>query len=109
MNEKVDSVTLTAVIDRCLDASMDGRFTQAQRGKFLTIAKRLRGSLLNLLSARFTADTPGLQEANDDLQAVNQRLKKEADTLAKAAQTLADLTRLVGALDKLLGVAGKFL
>lgn len=109
MNERVDSVTLTEVIDRCLDYSMDGRFTQSQRSKFLTLAKRLRGSLLNLLSARFDEGTPGLKQANADLAAISKRLKKEAETLAQAAQTLADLTKLVGALDKLLGVAGAFL
>ena len=64
MKEKVDSVTLTEVIDRCLDYSMDGRFTQTQRTKFLALAKRLRGSLLNLLSARFDEGTEGLAEAN---------------------------------------------
>ena len=109
MSEKVDSITLTEVIDRCLDYSMDGRFSQAQRTKFLAVAKRLRGSLLNLLSARFDEGTAGLKQANDDLTAVNKGLKKEADTLEKAAQTLADLTKLVGALDKLIGVAGQFL
>lgn len=109
MNEKVDSITLTAVIDRSLDASLDGRFSTTQRARFRALAKRLRGSLLNLLSARFKKDTAGLQEANDDLQAVNQRLKKDADDLKQTAQTLADLTRLVGSLDKLLGVAGQFL
>jgi septal ring factor EnvC (AmiA/AmiB activator) len=109
MTEKVDAVTLTEVIDRCLDYSMDGRFTQAQRTKFLALAKRLRGSLLNLLSARFAKDTAELEQANGDLAAVNKRLKKQADTLDKAAQTLADLTKLVGALDKLIGVAGMFL
>jgi hypothetical protein len=109
MNEKVDSITLTDIIDRCLDYSMDGRFTQAQRTKFLTVAKRLRGSLMNLLSARFEEGTPGLTEANNDLATVNKTLKKEADTLANAAQTLADLTKLVGSLDKLIAVAGSFL
>lgn len=109
MSAKVDSVTLTEVIDRSLDYSMDGRFTQTQRTTFLAVAKRLRGSLLNLLSARFQEGTAVLEQANDDLAAVNQGLRKEADTLAKAAQTLADLGKLVGSLDKLIGVAGQFL
>jgi hypothetical protein len=109
MKAKVDSVTLTDVIDRCLDYSMDGRFKQLQRTRFLAIDKRLRGSLVNLLSARFEEDTDGLKEANDDLTTVNKRLKKTADTLENTAETLADLTKLVGALDKLLGVAGQFL
>jgi hypothetical protein len=109
MGEKIDAVTLTEIIDRCLDYSMDGRFTQSQRSRFLALAKRLRGSLLNLLSARFEAGTKGLQDANESLATINKSLKNTADTLAKAAETLADLTKLVGALDKLLGVAGRFL
>jgi hypothetical protein len=109
MNDRVDSVTLTEVIDRCLDYSMDGRFTQERRSEFLALAKRLRGSLLNLLSARFNAGTPGLQQANADLTTINTRLKAEAETLAKAAQVLADLAKLVASLDKLLSVAGSFL
>lgn len=107
--EKVDVVTLTEVIDRCLDYSMDLRFTQAQRSKFLALAKRLRGSLLNLLSARFDDGTASLKNANDQLTTINARLKKSADTLAHAADTLSNLTTLVGALDKLIGIAASFL
>lgn len=109
MTEKLDSTTLTDVIERCLDYSMDGRFTQAQRTRFLVIAKRLRGSLLNLLSARFDEDTAELQQANDDLEALSKGLKKTTETIEKAAETLGDLTKLVGALDKLIGLAPKFL
>jgi hypothetical protein len=107
--EKVDAVTLTEVIDRCLDYSMDLRFTQAQRTKFLALAKRLRGSLLNLLSARFDEGTAALTEANSQLTTINTGLKKSAETLAKAAETISNLTKLVGALDKLIGVATSFL
>lgn len=109
MNDRVDSATLTEIIDRCLDYSMDGRFTPERRQEFLALAKRLRGSLLNLLSARFDAGTPGLQEANTDLGAINARLKKETETLAKAAQVLADIASLVSSLDKLLSSVGVFL
>lgn len=109
MSDRVDSVTLTEIIDRCLDFSMDGRFTQSQRSKFLALAKRLRGSLLNLLSARFEEGTEALEQANADLTKINTRLKKETETLAKAAQMLADLAKLVSSLDKLLTVAGSFL
>jgi hypothetical protein len=109
MTDKVDSVTLTAVIDQCLENSMDGRFTQAQRTEFLTLAKRLRGSLLNLLSARFGKDTKALNDTNGALADVNTELKNAAASLAKAAQMLKDLNALVGSLDKLIGVAGMFL
>lgn len=109
MEPRVDSVTLTAVIEKCLDFSMDGRLTQEHRSAFLTVAKRLRGLLLNLLSARFDKDTPDLLDSNAELARINRQLKKKTDTLAKAAETLADLAKVVGSLDKLLGVAKVFL
>ncbi len=109
MDEKVDAVTLTAVIDQCLDNSMDGRFPQSARSEFLILAKRLRGSLLNLLSARFDEGTDTLAEANAELGRINKQLKKKADTLAKAADTLEDIAGLAGSLDKLIGVARNFL
>jgi hypothetical protein len=109
MNDKVDAVALTEVIDRCLDLSMDGRLSPAQRRKFLVVAKRLRGSLVNLLSARFEKRTEALRQANDELTAINKALKKEAETLARTAQAIAHLTKLAGSLDKLVGVAARFL
>ena len=109
MNEKVDSVALREVIDRCLDNSMDGRFTPAERAEFLAAGQRLRGALVRLLSESFDQVNAGLAQANGELAAVNTRLKKEADSLAHAAQTLADLTQVVGSLDKLIGVAGQVL
>ena len=109
MPDRVDSVALTAMIDRCFDYSMDGRLTQAERMQFLVSAKRLRGSLLNLLSARFDEGTQALAAANAELGRVNARLQSEAAVLDDAARTLADLTTLVGSLDRLLGVAAGFL
>jgi hypothetical protein len=107
--DKLDSTTLTEVIDRLLDYSMDGRFTQPQRSRFLVLAKRLRGALLNLLSARFTQGTQALNDANAELAAVNTTLKQKAQSLANAAQVLGDVATLVGSLDTLLGTAASFL
>ena len=109
IQDRVDAVTLTAIIDQCLDYSMDGRLPQSRRTEFLATAKRLRGALVNLLSARFEERTKGLSKANADLEGLNRRLEKEARVLADAAGTLADLAKIVGSLDKLLGVATRFL
>ena len=48
---RLDTVTLTKVINKCFDHSMDGRFSAADRVQFLAEGKRLRGLLLNLLTA----------------------------------------------------------
>lgn len=106
--DRIDATTLTEVIDQLLDHAMDGRFTQADRSRFLALAKRLRGSLLNLLSARFTRGTPALTSANAQLAAVNTRVSQDAQALAHTAQVLADVTSLVGSLDTLLETAASF-
>lgn len=109
MHDRVDAVALTVTIDRCLDYSMDGRLTEPERMQFLIAAKRLRGALLNLLSARFDEGTPALSSANAELRRVSTALKKETAVIENAARTLAELTALVAALDRLLGVAVGFL
>jgi hypothetical protein len=104
----VDTTTLTSVINQCFANSMDLRFSAADRNSFLVEGKRLRGHLLNLLSAQFDAGTPGLEEANADLQQVNDDLSQSAASLANTAQTLNDIVSLVQNLDKLLGIASSF-
>jgi hypothetical protein len=106
---KADTTTLAAIVDQCFDYSMDGRFSLKQQNVFLTDGKRLRGSLLNLLSARFDDGTQALLDANEQLTKINARLEDSAVVLAHVAQTLNDIATLVGNLDKLLNVATSFL
>jgi hypothetical protein len=105
----VDTVTLTSVINRCFELSTDGELSGARRGKFLAHGKRLRGHLMNLLSAQFDEDTDAVVEANKKLKEVNRELKDSATALERAATTLNDIAQLVGSLDKLLNVAVSFL
>ena len=107
--EKIDTQALALLVDRCFDLSMDGRLSRSQRSRFLILAKRLRGSLLNLISARFEEDAKGLAEANAELVAIGERLGEEGAKLQKVADTLVQLGKLVGSLDRLLGVAASFL
>ena len=106
---KVDTATLTDIVNQCFDFSMDGRFSQAQRTIFLADGKRLRGLLMNLLSAQFDEGNQRVLDANDQLSKVNARLADSAAALANVAQTLGDVATLVGNLDKLLNVAASFL
>ena len=106
---KVDTSSLTDVINQCFDYSMDGRFDLNQQSAFLAEGKRLRGLLLNLLSAQFDDRTQAVVDANKQLDAVNTSLLNSTAVLAKTAQTLNDIANLVGNLDKLLNVATSFI
>ena len=104
----VDTTTLTETINRCFDYSMDGRLTPARQTKYLTQGKRLRGHLLNLISARFEDGTQAVIDANAKLKEVNAQLKDSVASLERAAEVLANIAKLVKVLDGLLGIAASF-
>lgn len=106
---KVDTTTLSNIINQCFGYATDGRFSSGQQTAFLADGKRLRGLLLNLLSARFDDGTQPVLDANKQLAVVNTQLSNAATALANAAQTLNSVAGLVGNLDKLLNVAASFL
>jgi len=105
---KVDTTTLADVIGQCFDNSTDGNFAASERAAFLADGKRLRGLLLNLLSAQFNNGTQQVLNANIELKAVNTELRASAATLTKTATTLNNVAHLVGSLDGLLTVAVSF-
>jgi hypothetical protein len=105
---RVDSVALTDIITTAFDLSMDGRLRPAERQGFLVAGKRLRGALVNLLTARFDAGTAELEAANGSIRKVNGDLKASAQSLAQIAERLQELSTLAGSLDALLSVAAGF-
>ncbi|HMI50846.1 MAG TPA: hypothetical protein VK525_04990 [Candidatus Saccharimonadales bacterium] len=104
-----DTTTLSDIIIQCFDYSMDGRFSPTQRSAFLVDGKRLRGLLLNLLSARFAEGTQAVLDANKQLTRINEELANSAETLAHTAEVLGGVATLVANLDKLLSLATSFL
>ncbi len=106
---KVDTTTLSTIINQCFSYSTDGRVAPAQQTAFLADGKRLRGLLLNLLSAQFDDGTQAVLAANKELATVNANLSNSAAALSNVAQTLSDVATLVGNLDKLLSLAASFL
>lgn len=104
----IDASALADIINRCFGYATDGRFTDVQQAAFLAEGKRLRGLLLNLISARFDNGTPAVLEANEQLEAVNTNLANVADTIANAAGRLEDVASLVNNLDALIGIATDF-
>lgn len=106
--EKIDNVVLTKMILRCFDLSTDGGVPAEFRPDFLALGKRLRGTLVNLLSAQFDSTAPAFVDAKDKLKAVNKTLKETADKLKKFADTVEQVGQLIGILDDLLKIAVSF-
>lgn len=105
---KVDTTTLASIINHCFDHCSDERFSLAEQKAYLAEGKRLRGLLLNLLSAEFDGGTQEVLETNKRLASVNAEVAKSATNMAERAKTLKEVADLVGNLDKLLNVAAKF-
>ena len=105
---KLDTVTLTQIINDCFDFSMDGRLTEAEQDQFRAHGKRLRGHLISMLTIRFDEGTPALLQANTELQKVNDQLSDDAAALQKVTDTLNNIAQLAASLDKLLNVAATF-
>jgi hypothetical protein len=104
----LDTPTLTQLISNCFKLSMDGALTDDQRNEFLVVGKRLRGSLLNLISAQFNDGTREVIDANKQLDGTNKQVAKVTQELANVANTLVQINRLVVVLDDLLKIAASF-
>jgi hypothetical protein len=104
----IDTTTLTVVINQCFLYATDARVSVPDQNSFLIEGKRLRGQLLNLLSAQFNSSSSQFAAATASLTAVNSTLSKSAAALASTAATLASIATLVSTLDKLLAVATSF-
>lgn len=107
-NAQIDTQALTEVVNTCFMLSMDGRLQQSDRNDFLVLGKRLRGTLVNLLSALFDDQSQQFISATQELQAVNKDLKATAANLANIAATVNHVAQLIGTLDSLLGIATMF-
>jgi len=105
---RTDNQKLAEIITLCFDLSMDGGVPEKLRPKFLVLGKRLRGTLINLLSAQFDSQTPKFIKANKKIEEVNKALKKTAEDLKEIADTIEQIGKLVGILDGLLGIAVSF-
>jgi hypothetical protein len=104
----VDTPTLANLITTCFNLSMDGRLNDAHQREFLIEGKRLRGCLINLLTARFNDGTQQVLTANQQLAQVNQQTLQLTNNLANAANVLAQINAMVVVLDQLLQLAASF-
>jgi hypothetical protein len=108
MGDRLNVQELTDCIVECFELSSSGAVPRELRNEFLVLGKRLRGALLNLVSAKFSEGTEAVRDANTRIGEVNRRLKAEATRLSDFAATLHAGAALVGALDSLLKLAVAF-
>lgn len=104
---RLENQKLTQIIEQCFDLSMDGSLSTEQRREYRALGKRLRGSLMNLLSQQFDAAAPEFIAANQSLQTTSDELAKAQQSLEEAAKALARVGELAGKLDDVLKVAEK--
>ncbi len=105
---RLENQTLTQVIERCFDLSMSGAVPAEQRREYLMLGKRLRGSLLNLLSVQFDETAPEFLAANKALSETNAELAKVQQRLEDAVKAVQRVGELASKLDDVLKVADKF-
>jgi hypothetical protein len=102
---KTDNQELVKCIEACLDLSMDDRLSQARQNEMLALGKRLRGSLVNLLTAEFPDDLKQVEDANQELQSITQTLTDKNEAIENIANTISKLNQVVKGLDGLLKFA----
>lgn len=106
---RMDTQELVKAIEQCVDLALDGRLSKSQRKKMGLLAKRLRGSLINLLTADFAANSQEVKDAEKKLTEVNKKLSETKEDVDKAANTVKAINKVIGQLDKLLGFAIGFI
>jgi glutaredoxin 2 len=105
---KIDCTILTQLTEHCFDLSMEAKVPAPDRKEFLVLGKRLRGSLLNLLTAEFEEDTIAVTIANTMISDVNKKIGNVAQVLAHTAQVIAQIGKVMSTLDDLLKIATNF-
>jgi len=108
MDDRLNVQQLTDCIVECFELSSSGAVPPDLRNEFLVLGKRLRGALVNLVSARFSEGTDAVRDANSRISDVNRRLKAEAKRLDDFVATLRAGAALMGTLDSLLKIAVAF-
>ncbi len=106
---RLDTTGLTDLINRCFTYGTDPRVSQDAQSAFLAGGKRLRGLLLNLISAQFHDRTQAVLEANQEIVNLNTRLSNPNVTLANLPASLGAIASIILSLDKLLDVAAAYL
>jgi len=103
--KKTNNTLLVSCIEQCFFLATSSQLTPKQRNEMLALGKRLRGSLINLLTAQFNDDVKEVDEANAEIQAVDQLLLDAIAAVDNVADTVKRVNQLISVLDKLLEIA----
>jgi hypothetical protein len=104
----VDTPTVTRLIVTCFNLSLDDRLGDRQQRDFLVAGKRLRGCLVNLVSAQFNDDTDMVLDVNRQITRIIQQTAHLKGDVTTAAGVLSEINVAVGVLDELLNLAVSF-
>ena len=102
-----DTQTLTRLIERSFDLSMDGTLPAQTRAESLAHGKKLREQMMQLLGARFEPDSAEFKQATAAMHETNHALAEAAEDLNKVVQAVNRLGQLAGYLEKALKTVGR--
>lgn len=105
----LDSAALASLIGALLDLSTTSGIPTATKDEAAVAARRLRGNLVAILSARFDEGTASLLRVNKRIADLNKGLAQDKVTLDSYAKLVQKASKLVSGLDKLMAQAVKFL
>jgi hypothetical protein len=102
---RLDSAGLAEMITNCFDRAMDGSLPPEEQVKWQVEGKRLRGVLVNVLTAQFVERTGEIQATNDRIRAINAELKGALGSMQKRKEQLEAVNAVVRTVDSLLKFA----
>ena len=102
-----DTQTLTRIIERGFELSMNGSLPPEVRAEYLAHGKRLREQLVRLLGARFDAEAAEFKKATATMHETHHALAQAADDLNEVLQVVGRLGELASDLEQALEVAGR--
>jgi hypothetical protein len=101
---QIDNEALVSCITKCFNLAMDGAVPLNEQHAMFILGKRLRGSLINLLTVSFN-DVTLITSLNKEIADVNAKLLAALTDITRVANTIGEVTKLVGVLDTALQFA----
>lgn len=104
-----DSSKLAELVTLCFDLSQKPGVKKEEAEKLILLGKRLRGVLMNILTARFQANDQGFAKATQSLNETTQVMKDALADIEEVSEAIKRTTETLKVVDKLLGIAIAFL
>jgi hypothetical protein len=104
-SQPVDVKTLSGIVQTCFLNSMDGRYSDQQKGAFLAMGTHLRNDLTRAIGQQFDDASKEFNDARKAITDANAQLQKATNDIQQVANAVMQLGALASALDSLLKVA----